>query len=185
MFRKQRSSIVRTGSKKCGEPKRWGLKEWNPESEAFKREAQNGKARLGNVRARLGNMRLESVKARLRKSRARRVTLANIRVRLGNVRARLRKSGAQRVTLVNVRAQRSFSKADKARHLQLYLSGLCNIQIGNDKETEHQQLRRSWLEDNRFGKCIEQKRALKRPSGVRKHSGIIRLERFCFLLATC
>ena len=78
--------------------------------------------------------------------------------------------------LKNVKPQRFFSDPNKARHLQLYLPG------PDGNTTEHQQLRRSWPEDNRFGKCIEwkcieQKRDLERPGGARKHSGMIRLGR--------
>ena len=104
-----------------------------------------------NVRARLGNVRLKSVRARLRN-----VGLESARARLGNVKARL---GAVRLEnmrlenmrLKNVRPQRSFSETDKARHLQLHLPGL------DGNTAEHQQLRRLWLEDNRFGKCTERK----------------------------
>ena len=58
------------------------------------------------VGARRGNVRLKSVRARLGKSEAQKVTLVNVRARRGNVR------------LKNVKAQRSFSEADKTRHLQ-------------------------------------------------------------------
>ena len=116
-----------------------------------------------------------------------------MKARLGTM--RLRKSGARRGTLVNVRAklgnvrpQRSFSESDETSHLQLHLPGLCNSQVGNNKETEHQQLRHSRYKDNRFGKCIERKcikqeRALARPGGAREHSGMIRLEKVTIVIA--
>ena len=44
--------------------------------------------------------------------------------------------------LGNVKVQKSFSEANKARHLQLHLPRPRNSQVGNNKETEHQQLRR-------------------------------------------
>lgn len=56
-------------------------------------------------------MRIEYDRVRLRKSKAQRVTLENVIVRFENVRARFG----------NVRPQMSFSKNDKARHLQVYL----------------------------------------------------------------
>ena len=56
--------------------------------------------------ARLRNVKLENVEARLR----------NVRARLGTVR------------LKNVKPQRSFSEADKARHLQLHLLGLAELE---------------------------------------------------------
>ena len=64
--------------------------------------------------------------------------LEYVRTRLGNVRP-------GNVRFGNVKLQRSFSEDDKAKHLQLHLPG------PDGNTTEHQQLRRSWLEDNRFG----------------------------------
>ena len=61
--------------------------------------------------------------------------LKNVRARLGNVKARLK----------NAKPQKSFSEANKARHLQLHLPR------PDGNMTEHQQLHQLWLEDNRFG----------------------------------
>ena len=116
---------------------------------------ESARARLGNVKARLGAMRLKGAK------------LGNVKfgtVRIENMRL-------ENMRLKNVRPQRSFSETDKARHLQLHLPGL------DGNTAEHQQLRRLWLEDNRFGKCIERKRGpLTRPGRAREYSGKIRLE---------
>lgn len=56
----------------------------------------------------------------LRKKRAQRVTLVNVRTRLGNMRPRLgnMKNQAWKVRLKYVRAQRFFSEAKKIKHLQ-------------------------------------------------------------------
>ena len=69
-----------------------------------------------------------------------------MKARLGNVMfgtVRIVTVRLKSAELGNVKVQRSFSEADKARHLQLHLPGPCNSQVGNNKETEHQQFRRS------------------------------------------
>ena len=83
---------------------------------------------------------------RLENARFESVRLENVRVKLKNVRLENVRTG-----LRNVRPQRSFLEADEARHLQLHLPGPRDSQVGNGKKTEYQQLRYSWLEDNRFG----------------------------------
>ena len=40
-------------------------------------------------------------------------------------------------------------EGDETRYLQLYLRGPCDNQVGNSKETGHQQLRHLGLEDDR------------------------------------
>ena len=111
-------------------PKRVRSEEWNLK-----------KRRLEYMRARLGTVTLGTV------------TLGTVRAGLGAV--RLESAKLKNVRLENVKPQRSSSEAGKARHLQLHLPGPCDRQVGD--ETEHQQLRRSWFEDNRFGKCFERK----------------------------
>ena len=74
---------------------------------------------------------------------------------LESARARLENARFKSARLENMRAQKFFLEADKARHLQLQLLCPCNKQVGD--KTEHQQLHRLWLEDNRFGKCFEKK----------------------------
>ena len=97
------------------------------ESEARKRESKAWK--------RKSEARKRESKAWKRKSEARKLEneawkseskARNVKARLGNVKARLR----------NAKPQRSFSEADKARHLQLHLPGLCDRQVGD--KTEHQ-----------------------------------------------
>ena len=76
------------------------------------------------------------------------------------------------VRLGNVKLQRSFSEADKARHLQLHLLG------PDGNTTEHQQLRWSRLEDNRFGMYQVEEGLLLGLAALRSiASGMIRLER--------
>ena len=71
--------------------------------------------------------------------------LEYVRTRLGNVRPGNVRARLGTVSFGNVKLRRSFSVDDKAKHLQLHLPG------PDGNTIEHQQLRRSWLEDNRFG----------------------------------